>query len=152
MKKKGTVEATADIQIREEISAAENFLRLNKLTKNSRKIAPFTSSQQPFVSFSERELAIFFWKEKLLRERLEELARQDHTLITSTTNLDAWISGKEPGYIIKHFICDVAPQVLTSRQRKKAGSCCLWTRLELTWMLSRTSTSIRRNTRNEDMC
>jgi len=56
MKKKGTLGTTVDIRIREEISAAENFLRLNKLTNKSRKIAPFTTSQQPFVSFSEREL------------------------------------------------------------------------------------------------
>ncbi|KAG9063257.1 hypothetical protein KI688_004861 [Linnemannia hyalina] len=121
MKKKGTLGTTIDIQIREEISAAENFLHLNKLTNNSRKIAPFTTSQQPFVSFSERELALFFWKRKPLRERLEELGRQDHTQITSTNDLETWIGGKEPGYIIKHFVCDVAPHGLTSRQRKKAG-------------------------------
>ena len=62
MKKKGTMGATADIQIREEISAAENFLHLHILTNNSRKIVPLTSSKQPFVSFSERELGSFFWK------------------------------------------------------------------------------------------
>ncbi|KAF9125383.1 hypothetical protein BGW39_007435 [Mortierella sp. 14UC] len=121
MKKKGTLGATVDIQIREEVSAAENFLHFNKLTNYSRRIAPFTSSQQPFVAFSERKLAPFFWKRELLRERLKELARQDHTLITSTTDLDKWISEKEPGFIIKHFLCDVAPQGLTSRERKKAG-------------------------------
>ncbi|KAF9129861.1 hypothetical protein BGX30_013727 [Mortierella sp. GBA39] len=97
MKKKGTLGTTVDIQIREEISAAENFLHLNTLTNNSRKIASFTISQQPFVSFSERELAVFFWKRKPLRERLEELACQDHTQITSTNDLDTWISVKEPG-------------------------------------------------------
>jgi hypothetical protein len=36
-------------------------------------------------------------------------------------DLDAWISGKELGYTIKHFICEVAPQGLTSQQRRKAG-------------------------------
>ncbi|KAF9898752.1 hypothetical protein EC991_010433, partial [Linnemannia zychae] len=74
MKKKGIMGATVDIQIREGISAAENYLHLNKLTNNSRKIAPFTTSQRPFMSFSERELASFFWARRLLRERLEELA------------------------------------------------------------------------------
>src|SRR5689334_20090057 len=52
---------------------------------------------------------------------MEELAREDHTLITSATDLEAWISGKEPGYVIKQFICDVAPQGLTGRQRKMVG-------------------------------
>lgn len=121
MKKKGTLGATVDTQIRQEISAVENFLRLNKLTNNSRKIVPFTSSKQPFVAYSERELVSFIWKRRLLRERMEELAREDHTLITSATNLEAWISGKEPGYVIKQFICDVAPQGLTNRQRKMVG-------------------------------
>ncbi|KAG9068063.1 hypothetical protein KI688_011655 [Linnemannia hyalina] len=96
-KKMGTQGTTVDIQIREEISAAGNFHHLNKLTKNSRKIAPFTTSQQPIVAFSERELALLFWKRKPLRERLEEFARQDHTQITSTNDLETWITGKEPG-------------------------------------------------------
>jgi hypothetical protein len=121
MKKKGTLGATVDIQIREETFAAENFLHLNKLTNNSRKIAPLTSFKQPFMAYSERELVSFFWKQRLLKERLEELAHQDHTHITSTNDLETWISGKEPGYLIKHFICDVAPQGLTSSQREKAG-------------------------------
>ncbi|KAG0357285.1 hypothetical protein BGX24_006246, partial [Mortierella sp. AD032] len=48
MKKKGTLGATIDTKIQEYISAAENFLHLNKLTNNSRRIASFTSSRQPF--------------------------------------------------------------------------------------------------------
>ncbi|KAG0285637.1 hypothetical protein BGZ97_007724, partial [Linnemannia gamsii] len=71
MKKKETMGATVDIQIRVELSAAENFLHLNKLTSNSHSIVPFTSSP--------------------------------------------------PGYLINYFVCDVAPQGLTSRQRKKAA-------------------------------
>jgi hypothetical protein len=49
------------------------------------------------------------------------LAHRDHTYIISTNDLDAWLSGKEPGYLINYFVCDVAPQGLTSRQRKKAA-------------------------------
>ncbi|KAG0305531.1 hypothetical protein BGZ97_001086 [Linnemannia gamsii] len=45
-----------NMYIQEEISAAESFLSLNKHTKNSRRIVSFTTSQQPFVSFSEQEL------------------------------------------------------------------------------------------------
>ncbi|KAK3813747.1 MAG: hypothetical protein J3R72DRAFT_60775 [Linnemannia gamsii] len=119
MKKKGTLGATIDTKIQEDISAAENFLHLNKLTNNSRRIAPFTSSRQPFVSFSERELASFFWKRTLLRKRLEELASQDHTQITSTRDLDSWISGKEPGYVIKISSAMWRPKVLRVASVKK---------------------------------
>jgi hypothetical protein len=48
MKKKETMGATVDIQIRVELSAAENFLHLNKLTSNSHSIVPFTSSPVTF--------------------------------------------------------------------------------------------------------
>jgi hypothetical protein len=59
MQSKGIVRQDADIQVREEVSPVENFLYLNKLAGNARKIVPLTSSQQPFVAFSERDLALF---------------------------------------------------------------------------------------------
>ncbi|KAF8918499.1 hypothetical protein BGZ58_004848, partial [Dissophora ornata] len=121
MKEKGTLGVSFDIRIQDDISAVENFIFLNKLTNNSRRIIPLTTSQQPFVSFSERELASFFWKRDPLKERLQQLALQDNTHATSITDIDTWIRGKEPGFIIKNFVCAVAPQGLTSRQRKKAG-------------------------------
>jgi len=49
------------------------------------------------------------------------LALQDNTHATSIVDIDTWISGKEPGVIIQNFVCAVASQGLTSRQRKKAG-------------------------------
>ena len=121
MKNKGTVRDDTDIQIQPDISAVENFLYLNKLTENSRQVVPITSSQQPYMTFSEREIGVFFWKRDVLRDKLVQLSKLDNTIITSVNNLDAWISGKEPGFIIKNFIADVAPQGLTSRQRKRAG-------------------------------
>ncbi|KAG0274828.1 hypothetical protein BGZ96_004069 [Linnemannia gamsii] len=121
MKDKGIVRGDADVQIQPDISAVENFLYLNKLTGNSRRFIPMTSSQQPFMSFSEREIAAFFWKRKVLKDKLVQLGKLDKTTITSVNDLDTWISGKEPGFVIKNFIADVAPQGLTSRQRKRAG-------------------------------
>ncbi|KAG0015955.1 hypothetical protein BGZ82_001245, partial [Podila clonocystis] len=121
MKEKGTVGVNVDIQIWDDISAIENFVYFNKLTNNSRRIIPLTASQQPFISFSEWEIAAFFWKRDPLKERLIQLALQDKTCITSINDIDTWISGKEPGAIIQNFICAVVPQGLTSRKRKKAG-------------------------------
>ncbi|KAF9382477.1 hypothetical protein CPC16_009322 [Podila verticillata] len=121
MKDKGVVRGDADIQIRPDVSAVENFLYLNRLTGNIRRMVPITPSQQPFMSFSEREIAAFFWKRKVLKEKLVQLGKLENTTITSVNDLDTWISGKEPGFLIKNFIADVAPQGLTSRQKKKAG-------------------------------
>jgi hypothetical protein len=42
-----------------------------------------------------------------------QMSRPDNTAITSVSDLDTWISGKEPVFLIKHFVADVAPQGLT---------------------------------------
>ncbi|KAF9103324.1 hypothetical protein BGX30_009165, partial [Mortierella sp. GBA39] len=39
----------------------------------------------------------------------------------SLSDIDAWVARKEPGFVIQQFVCAVAPQLQTSRQRKKAG-------------------------------
>lgn len=123
MKDKGRLEAHIDIQIQENISAAENYIALNELIPNSWRFAPITSSQQPFVTFSERELALFFWKRPLLKQRLVELALsdEDSTTLKSTPDLENWIGGLEPGVIIKNFVCDIDPVGLSNRQKRKAG-------------------------------
>jgi len=80
-----------------------------------------SSLEQPFVGFTERELAGFFFKHGgRLKERLVELASEDGTC-TSILDAQDWIGGKEPGYLIKHFIADIDPDNLTSRQKGKAG-------------------------------
>ncbi|KAF9316077.1 hypothetical protein BGZ91_005633 [Linnemannia elongata] len=123
LKDKGQIEAHIDIRIQENISAAENYLALNELIPNSWRLAPVTSSKQPFVTFSERELAAFFWKRPLLKQRLVELALldEDITTLTSIKDLEDWIGGREPGVIIKHFISDIDPVGLSNRQKRKAG-------------------------------
>lgn len=116
MKEKGTLGVNIDIQIQDNISAMENFVFLNKLTNNSHRIIPLTTSQQPFISFSEWELTAFFWKCDPLKERLQQLALQDNTHATLVMDIDTWINGKEPGFIIKNFVCAVAPLGLMSHQ------------------------------------
>ncbi|KAF8908063.1 hypothetical protein BGZ58_006126, partial [Dissophora ornata] len=157
MQKKGVLDASIDIGIQEQVSAVENFLFLNKLTSNSRRIVPLTASQQPFVSFSERELGSFFWKREVLKQRLCELALQDSTVIYNTEELNRWIGSKEPGFIIKHFICDVGSEGLTSRQKKKAGhraAVRLWTlddiRSHLQQFLREDEKKIKKNIKDDD--
>ncbi|KAF9111015.1 hypothetical protein BGX30_007799, partial [Mortierella sp. GBA39] len=157
VQKKGVLDASIDIGIQEQVSAVENFLFLNKLTSNSRRIVPLTASQQPFISFSERELGSFFWKREVLKQRLCELALQDSTVIYNTEELDRWIGSKEPGFIIKHFICDVGSEGLTSRQKKKAGhraAVRLWTlddiRSHLQQFLREDEKKVKKNIKDDD--
>lgn len=80
-----------------------------------------TTSKQPYIGFTERELAGFYFKSGgKLKERLVELASLDGAC-TSIRDAQEWISRKEPGYLIKQFITDIDPDNLTSRQRGKAG-------------------------------
>lgn len=120
---KGLLENDLDIGIRNTISASENYIALNELMPNKRRIVPLTSSQQPFISLSEMELAFFFWKRNVLRQRLVDLALadDDSTTVTSVQDLDEWIRGKEPGFIIKHFIADIAPTGISNRMKRRAG-------------------------------
>ncbi|KAG0057380.1 hypothetical protein BGZ83_010839 [Gryganskiella cystojenkinii] len=119
MKKRGLLGPSVDIGIQESISAVENYLTLNKLSQNPRRIIPLTSSKQPFVAFSERELAGFFFSRGgVLRARMQELVNGG---CTSIADVHEWISEKEPGCLIKSLLVDIAPGNLTVRQRGKAG-------------------------------
>ncbi|KAF9107457.1 hypothetical protein BGX29_006324 [Mortierella sp. GBA35] len=115
---KGGLAETVDFRIREKDSSIENFVRLNKLSGNSRKISPVSSSQQPFISFSERELVAFFFKKDSLTKKLRDIMGLEYAALA---DVDNWIATKEPGFLIKRFLADVDPQGLTSRQRGKMG-------------------------------
>ncbi|KAF9284831.1 hypothetical protein BGZ88_009765 [Linnemannia elongata] len=124
MKDKGKIEAYIDITIQGNISAAENYIALNEMIPNRWRIAPITSSKQGFVTFSERDMTLFFWKHDSLKQKLINLAlldQDDPTTVTSTNDLETWIGGKEPGFIIKHFVCDIDPTGLSNRQKRKTG-------------------------------
>ncbi|KAI1286511.1 hypothetical protein EDD11_000408, partial [Mortierella claussenii] len=136
LQKKGLLPQGSRVVIRSDISAIENFLHLNKTSKNSRRLASLTSSQQPFVSFSERELISIFWKKDGLRARLRQLARADlpNTPDPALWVLQGWIGRKEPGYIIKRFLSDVAKEGLTSSQRSKGGYKTAVRLMSLEWI------------------
>lgn len=80
-----------------------------------------TTSKQPYIGFSERELAGFFFKNGgKLKEKLMEVASKDGVHPT-LVDVQGWIGEKEPGFLIKNFIADIDPENLTSRQRGKSG-------------------------------
>ncbi|KAG0036537.1 hypothetical protein BGZ82_004071 [Podila clonocystis] len=119
LKDKGLLGPNVDIGIREDLSAIENYLTLNKLSKNPWKIIPLTLSNQPFITFSERELAGFFYGHgRELRMRLQILVQG---ACTSIKDVQEWVASKEPGFLIKRFLADINPTNLTARKRGKVG-------------------------------
>ncbi|KAF9079285.1 hypothetical protein BGX23_004464, partial [Mortierella sp. AD031] len=121
LQEKGLLAEDTDYRIRSDVSAIENFLRLNRISNQSRRIVPLSTSEQPFVSFSERELISFFWKREPLKKKLLEMVQDDDPGAGTLADVQVWIRAKEPGHLIKRLICDVDPPGLTSRQRGKLG-------------------------------
>jgi len=64
-------------EIDNKLSAIENFILLNRSSKSFRRIAPMTGVEQPFISFSDRELGILLWKNEILKPKLQELTLED---------------------------------------------------------------------------
>ncbi|KAF9994844.1 hypothetical protein BGZ80_007675, partial [Entomortierella chlamydospora] len=103
----------SEIQIRGDLSSIENYITLNTLAPNPRKIVPMTSSKQPYVGFTERELAGFFYKSGgTFKEKLVELAAKDGVYP---------ISKKEPSFLINQFVADIDPEGLKGRRKRKTG-------------------------------
>jgi hypothetical protein len=121
MQAKSLLGANIELRIQDDISSIENFLALNELLSDNRRIVPLTSSRQPFLSFSERELTHFFWRRPPLKKRLSEMAASEGSPANSMVDIDCWISGKEPGFIIKAFIADIDPTGISNRKKRKAG-------------------------------
>ncbi|KAG9061324.1 hypothetical protein KI688_007302 [Linnemannia hyalina] len=77
--------------------------------------------------------------------------------IVFRTGVGDWIGSKEPDFIIKHFICDVGSEGLTSRQKKKAGhraAVRLWTlddiRSRLQQFLQEDEKKVKKNIKDDD--
>ncbi|KAF8907975.1 hypothetical protein BGZ58_006137, partial [Dissophora ornata] len=92
------------------IPAIENFILLNQASKSYRKTVPLTGMEQPFVSFSERELATLFWQNDALRGKLEELVLvdfEDKNFIPSIIDLSEWLMRKAPGSLITEILSNI---------------------------------------------
>jgi len=90
-------------------SAIENFQRLNKLTGNRYKVAPMSSMEDGFITLSELDLIHIFCKDQDLKCLLQQLAAPEFTSMPKPSEADlvAWISDKEPGFLITKLLTDV---------------------------------------------
>ncbi|KAF8924209.1 hypothetical protein BGZ58_002040, partial [Dissophora ornata] len=107
--------------IQKEKSAIENFMALNKIAGSNRRMVPISRVENGSISLSELELVRLFWRIPILKEKILGLARVHFPGCTSKEDAIYWLGDREPGYIVKRFLCDVAPDGLSVRQRGKAG-------------------------------
>ncbi|KAF9536422.1 hypothetical protein EC957_010994 [Mortierella hygrophila] len=118
-KKVATVDP--DLEVHKDRSAIENFVRFNRRSCNARRIAPMTSQDDKCVSFSEKELLVFFQSRPVLNSVLKEFTSALYPSSVALGDLFKWLGENEPGYLIKRFMSDVDPKGLTQQQRGKAG-------------------------------
>lgn len=107
-------------EIDDTISAIENFVLLSRSSRRYRRIVPLASLEQPFVSFSERELGILFWQKAKLQKKLQELALedfQDKDIIPRQSDMESWLQKKAPGTLITEMLSDIGKP----RPRKGRG-------------------------------
>ncbi|KAF9345765.1 hypothetical protein BGX26_002764 [Mortierella sp. AD094] len=106
--KKGLGSDKSGICISSKILAIENFVCLNRANKNRYKLVPLTGAQQPFVSFTERELVDIFCRSQKLANKLLAITKADNfSTASSKVDIHQWISGKEPGHLIAKFLASI---------------------------------------------
>ncbi|KAF9565978.1 hypothetical protein EC968_003977 [Mortierella alpina] len=81
-------------------------LLAKQLQKNPWRIAPLTSSVQPFFGYSERELLHFFWKSPLLQREIRKLLGP-RTYTPALHDAERWLSKQPPGTLITSFLTTV---------------------------------------------
>ncbi|KAF8916557.1 hypothetical protein BGZ58_005260, partial [Dissophora ornata] len=130
MKGKGLVSDELQLHtvIDEGIPAIENYVLLNQSSRSYRKTVPLTSTEQPFVSFSERELALLFWQNDALKKRLQDLALEvfeDKSFIPSQMDLNQWLQGVAPGSLITEMLSNVGRNEPRKGPRDYKDSTCM---------------------------
>ncbi|KAF9182244.1 hypothetical protein BGZ50_005051 [Haplosporangium sp. Z 11] len=115
---KGRLPAECDIGIHPGVSSIENFVRLNKINKNRRRLVPMTPSNKPFISFSEIELFILFWKSNVLKKYLQKLIGSDDY---SIVDAQEWFSLQEPEFLVARLLTDAGRGKASQRRKPGAG-------------------------------
>ncbi|KAF9960813.1 hypothetical protein BGZ72_005819 [Mortierella alpina] len=96
--------AQEQLEIRYNETTISNFVRLNALLDNPRKVLPVSTAAPSFVSFSELELLPLFWKSDILRAKLLDMAgRQDMNRVFMTW----WLAEQEPGRLTSELLTTI---------------------------------------------
>ncbi|KAF9271681.1 hypothetical protein BGZ68_003203, partial [Mortierella alpina] len=81
-----------------------NFMRLNKLLDNLRKVVPVSTAAPSFVSFSERELLPLLWKSDVLRAKIKNMAgRPDWNQL----DMEGWLMEQGSGRLTSELVTTV---------------------------------------------
>lgn len=109
------------------LSAAENFIILNRITGSRRCLVPMSSFEDKFITLSELDLTKVFWHQRPLREQLQLYAHPDFPSISSpdkVTQADVglWVGRIEPGSLINKLISDIGSYPEEERRKMRSYS------------------------------
>ncbi|KAF9402833.1 hypothetical protein BGZ76_007235, partial [Entomortierella beljakovae] len=110
-REKGLLPSEYNITIRDDISAVENFVHLNRIDGNKRKHVPLTPMQQPLMSFNEGNLLCIFWQNETLREVMRDWNLEAKTApvpyVPSQSDMHNWIMSQEPGTLVTKLLSPI---------------------------------------------
>ncbi|KAF9344098.1 Rad2 nuclease [Mortierella sp. AD094] len=121
---KGRLPADTLSRIDPNIPSIENFVRLNRISPNRRKIAPMSSMEDGHICLSELDMIAIFWKDKNLRELIQSLAHPEfpNTPYPAQADIISWLSDKEPGHLITKLATDVGGYSEDQRKKQRGYS------------------------------
>ncbi|KAF9324069.1 hypothetical protein BG006_000898 [Podila minutissima] len=123
LKKKGLLPSNAVDNIDPELSPAEKFIILNKVSGCRRCLCPISSMDNKFVSLSELDLTKVFWKDEELKQLLQRWAHVDYPSSPvdkiSLADVGYWLSSVEPGCLINRLVTDIGGYSEMERKKKR---------------------------------
>lgn len=121
MKSKGQLPPDARDYIDPKRSAIENFILLNRVCGSQRTLAPLSTLEDKFITLSELELSTLFWRDPVLKARIQSVAREAFVNLdadrVSLGDVSIWLAGAEPGKFITTFLTDIGGY--STEERKK---------------------------------
>ncbi|KAF8919712.1 hypothetical protein BGZ58_004580, partial [Dissophora ornata] len=117
--KKGLLAAGVNIAIDDNVSAIENFIRLNKINGDRWNTVPFTPVEQPFILFSELDLVNIFWSNPILKDWLSGNVRLKGDAKPALADVVGWLSTQGPGWLISRLLTDIGRVDRQDSERKR---------------------------------
>ncbi|KAF9398797.1 hypothetical protein BGZ94_005896, partial [Podila epigama] len=122
MRKKNQLPVDFNCKIDPKRSTIEGYMRLNQQLGNTRKMVPLSPFENGFVTFTEYELAAFMCKKSSFKPELNRLLKRDPDEPLSAVEITSdWLPIMAFGLLTQRFICPIAGDNLTVRQKGKAG-------------------------------
>ncbi|KAG0222810.1 hypothetical protein BGX31_008846, partial [Mortierella sp. GBA43] len=123
MKKKGSLPIETEIAIHDNLSSIENFIRLNRLGGNRRRIISLTKAKDTMVTIAESNLLPLLLKNPAIKTKICQMIGVPEDGILQKT-IETWFSTRNPGTLVTSLITDTGTGVTAMRRPGIGKSYC----------------------------